>query len=409
MTDRDERPDGAAEPPRAAAPVTLRSIAPAAFLPPALFSVGQGAIAPFVVISATDLGASPSQAALVVAIAGIGQLVADIPAGALAARFGDRAAMIGAAFVTCLALAVCMWAPNLPAFAAAMFCTGMGTAVWLLARQAYVAQAVPFHLRARAMSTLGGVFRIGLFVGPFLSGFVVSRVGLAGAYGVHLVACVVAVGVLFITRDVREVIPQTTAVPQSSLTLAREHRAVFSTVGVGVLLVSAVRATRQVVIPLWGQHLGLTPTTIALVFGISGGVDMLLFYPAGRVMDRYGRAAAAIPSMALLAVAHLLVPLTTSAGTLVAVGVLMGLGNGASSGLVMTLGADLAPPTARPRFLGIWRLLADVGTGAGPLVLSGMTAVASLAAGIVSFGAVGAIAGGFIGYWIPRRGRPPKP
>ena len=52
--------------------------------------------------------------------------------------------------------------------------TGICTAVWLLARQAYVAAVVPFRLRARAMSTLGGVYRIGLFVGPFVGGAVVA-------------------------------------------------------------------------------------------------------------------------------------------------------------------------------------------------------------------------------------------
>jgi MFS family permease len=386
----------------AAVPVTLRSIALTAFVPPALFSIGQGAIAPVVVITATRLGAGPAQAALVVAIAGIGQLAADIPAGALAARIGDRRAMVAAGGITCAALAVCMWAPNLIAFAAAMFATGAGTAVWQLARQAYIAQAVPYQLRARAMSTLGGVYRIGLFIGPFLGGFVVAHTGLYAAYGVHLVACVVAVGVLMLAPDVTAA-PPPGAGATGSRTLARAHRRTFSTVGFGVLLVSAVRATRQVVIPLWGQFIGLSPATIAIVFGISGAVDMLLFYPAGRAMDRWGRVAGAVPSMTLLAVGHVLVPFTHSAGTLTAVGVLMGIGNGVSSGLVMTLGADFAPPADRARFLGIWRLLADTGAGAGPLALSGVTAVASLGVGIGAFGAVGLLTAVLLGRWIPRR------
>ena len=383
-------------------PVTLRSIALTAFVPPALFSIGQGAIAPVVVITATRLGANPAQAALVVAIAGVGQLVADIPAGALAARIGDRKAMVAAGAITCVALGICMWAPNLIAFAAAMFATGMGTAVWQLARQAYVAQAVPFRLRARAMSTLGGVYRIGLFVGPFLGGFVVAHSGLWAAYLVHLVACVVAVTVLLLAPDIQA---PTTPPPAtaSSLTLAREHGPTLRTLGVGVLLVSAIRATRQVVIPLWGQFLGLSPTTIAVVFGISGAVDMLLFYPAGRAMDRWGRVAGAVPAMTVLAVGHALVPFTHSAVTLTLVGVLMGIGNGASSGLVMTLGADLAPPADRARFLGIWRLLADSGAGAGPLVLSGVTAAVSLGVGIGTFGAVGLLTAALMARWIPRR------
>ncbi len=55
-----------------------------------MFAVGQRAIAPLVVISALHLGASPARAALVVA-AGLGQIVADLPAGAVVHRYGRRA------------------------------------------------------------------------------------------------------------------------------------------------------------------------------------------------------------------------------------------------------------------------------------------------------------------------------
>src|SRR6478609_11864993 len=93
--------------------VTLRQIAPAAFVPPAVFAVGQGAIAPVVVISATGLGASPAMAALVIATAGLGQILADIPAGAVVHRYGERPTMIGAAVLTVLALLGCIFASHL--------------------------------------------------------------------------------------------------------------------------------------------------------------------------------------------------------------------------------------------------------------------------------------------------------
>ena len=390
--------------------ITLRDIAPAAFLPPGLFAVGQGAIAPVVVISATQLGASPAMAALVVATAGLGQIAADIPAGTIVHRFGERPTMIGAAGLTVLALLGCIFAPNLAVFAFAIFLTGSGTAVWLLARQAYVTEVVPYRLRATAMSTLGGVFRIGLFIGPFIGAAVVHFTGLWGAYAVHIVAALVAAGVLLMVKDLSvgsgdEGRTRTQRAPVGQV--VREQRSVFATLGTGVLVVSAIRAVRQVVLPLWGQHLGLSPTAISVIFGISGGIDMLLFYPAGKVMDRFGRVWVAIPSMVVLGVALILVPLTTSTVGLLLVGLVMGVGNGMSSGLVMTLGADLAPPGQRPVFLGVWRMFADAGNGVGPFVIAGVTAVASLGVGIAAMGAVALAGGGWLGFWIPRR--VPKP
>jgi MFS family permease len=65
-------------------------------------------------------------------------------------------------------MALCVVASTLWVFAVGIFMVGMAAAVFGLARQSYLTEAVPFHFRARALSTLGGVMRIGLFIGPFL-------------------------------------------------------------------------------------------------------------------------------------------------------------------------------------------------------------------------------------------------
>src|SRR5699024_11901936 len=117
----------------------------------------------------------------------------------------------------------------------------------------------------------------------------------------------------------------------------------FATLGVAVLLVGAVRGARQSVLPLWTEHLGLAPATTSLVFGLAGAVDMLLFYPAGKVMDRFGRLWIAIPSMLVMAVAMVLLPWTHPLPALIPVALVLGIGNGIGSGILMPLGADAAP------------------------------------------------------------------
>ncbi len=126
----------------------------------------------------------------------------------------------------------------------------------------------------------------------------------------------------------------------------RAHARLLATLGVAALAVQAVRQSRQTVLPLWCDHVGLDATATSLVAGVSGAVDMLLFYPAGSVMDRVGRAAVGVPSMLVLAVGHVLLPFSHTAWTVALVGVVMGFGNGMGAGLVMTLGADHAPPGA---------------------------------------------------------------
>src|SRR5690606_14894528 len=141
-----------------------------------------GAIAPIVALSARDLGASVSTAGLIVALSGLGQLVADVPAGALAARIGERRAMIAAGTLVMAALVLCAFAPAVWVLALGIFAIGLAGSVWMLARQAYLAEVVAPELRARALSTLGGMSRIGMFVGPFLGAGVVGLLGVQGPF-----------------------------------------------------------------------------------------------------------------------------------------------------------------------------------------------------------------------------------
>jgi hypothetical protein len=56
----------------------------------------------------------------------------------------------------------------------------------------------------------------------------------------------------------------------------------------------------------------------------------------------------AVPTMIVLGLGFLLLPLTTGPTSVGLVAALMGLGNGISSGIVLTLGADAAPPGSCP-------------------------------------------------------------
>ncbi|NYE95494.1 MFS family permease [Psychromicrobium silvestre] len=388
---------------------SFKKIAIPAFGPSILFGLGEGAILPVIALSARGLGASVAIAALVVTLIGIGSLLSNIPASILTDKYGERWSIVGAAGLSMVAMILCAVAPNLWVYGLGVLLIGAASAVFNLARQKYLTEAVPIQYRARALSTLGGVMRIGVFIGPFIGALAINFFQLAGAYWVGVVAVVIAGLVALSMPDlVHEGGAQSATGAPTVRSILVDRRRIFLTIGIGVLLVGAVRASRQAVLPLWAEGLGLDASTTSLIYGLSGAVDMLVFYPAGKVMDRRGRAWVAVPSMLLMGISLLLMPLTTGALGLLLVALLIGFGNGIGSGVVMTLGADYSPARGRAQFLGIWRFLADLGSFSGPALLSGLTAVISLAFGVAATGLIGLAAGAVLWYWIPRSPKTPS-
>ncbi|GAA5165764.1 MFS transporter [Ornithinimicrobium tianjinense] len=388
----------------AAAPAPLfpvREVVLGVFVPALLFGIAIGIALPLIPTVATRLGADLAMAGFVTALLPIGKIVADVPAGALAARLGDRRTMILATGLGLAAYAGAASAPTLWVLQLSIFALGASTAVFQLARHAYLTEITPPENRARVLSTLGGMLRLGYFLGPLMGALVIVTTSLRPAFWLGAGFVLLTLVVLVAVRD-SATKPGPTGAGKSVLHVAREQRRLFLTLGLATLVVGAVRGARQTVIPLWGEYLGLDPEIISLVFGLSGALDMVLFYPAGKVMDRYGRLWIAVPSMLLMGLAMAIVPFTGSVTGLAGAAALLGFGNGLGAGIIMTIGADVAPTDSRSAFLGVWRLFQDTGDAAGPLVIAAATALGSLAVGIWITGALGGAAAGALARWVPR-------
>ena len=404
---------------------SLRSVALSAFLPAALFAIGEGAIIPIIPVVADGLGATLPVAGFVAALILVGELVGDVPSGWLIARIGERTGMIGASLASIVGLVTCLLAPTVGVLAIGVFVIGLSTAVFALARHAFMTTHVPLAIRARALSSLGGVFRLGAFVGPLIAAGVIHLTGTTqSAFVVHIVGCLGAAVVLLVVRDPAATVggrarlrpSDQGAAPADAEEAERAVRGLFPTLwanrgvlvklGSGAALIGAMRSGRQVMLPLWAVSIGLGDSQTALVIGLAGAVDFALFYTSGQIMDRWGRLASALPSMLGLSASYLALALTAGADArttlFVVVALAMSLANGVGSGILMTLGADLADPRDPAPFLGAWRFTCDAGSAAAPLLISGLTAVASLAVASAAMGVLGLVGAGVLLRYVPR-------
>lgn len=381
-----------------------RTLAVSVYLPTTLALVGFGAVTPLIAITALDLGASLAESALIVALLGIGALVGALPAGIIADRLGERRALVVSLVVDAGCMAMAAFANNVWALGAAVFLLGVSEAVVTIARQSFVTEFVPYTHRARALSTLGGVFRIGSFVGPLVGAGVVTLGGLRAAYWLAIVTSLAAALISAYLPDVEREAPPGT-LPVRTGAVLRDHAGVFLTVGLGAAALTLVRTSRDALLPLWASSIGLDAAQTSLIFAASSFVDLTLFYLGGSLMDRLGRRAVAVPAMLIMGTCFGLLPLSATAIGLGAVAVGLGLGNGISAGVVMTLGSDASPAVGRTQFLAGWRLTTGVGGALGPVMISALAAVASLSAAALAVAAIGWVGGAWLWHWAT----PPRP
>ena len=407
----------------------LRRFAPMIYGPTLLFAVGEGAVIPLIPVIAAQLGADVATAALVASALVVGQLCGNIPAGWAVARIGERLTMAMAGALSLAAVVGLALAPSLGVFASAVFLIGFCAAAFGLARHSFMTTRVALAFRARALSLLGGTFRLGMFIGPFVAAGMLVLFGDEHAAIWFFAACLLATVLLVLLGPDPERSLATPPVQRGDATLAEDtgepvtgsiptteragvfrtmwaYRRVLSRLGLAAASLSAVRSARQVVLPLWGVSIGLDAQTIALVVGISGAIDFALFYASGQVMDRFGRLWAALPAMLLMGLGFIALSFThdldQAAMWFAMFAAVLGVGNGLSSGILLTLGADVAPKSDPAPFLGSWRTLTDAGGAVSPLIVSAIAAVSTLSVATGAVGIIGLVGAAAFVRWVPR-------
>ncbi|MEZ7897560.1 MAG: MFS transporter [Flaviflexus sp.] len=474
----------------------LRALAAPIYIPSLIYSIGNGALQPVIVLAALDIGFSEAGSSAVLGVSGVVGVFTAPMLGSFITKVGDRRSLVIASVLALFALATSLSALLYSdtsyakvAFISGIVAIAISLNVWTLARQAYIADSLPGMWRGRGLSTLGGVLRIGVLVGPLLSTALIALWGLSSVFVMNGVTVAISLALILryltpvqplagtssieaqaieaqaerVEQQEREeadeqalldahaelqeraelveledrdelagqegqprvepavdvddlavidgheagepVVPAKNDVddamaerpssgrhmPSDSHPLGVPRPDLRSTIiaGIGITSLTVLRANKNVIIPLWGTALGLDHETITLAFAASALIDTIMFYPAGKMADRRGRLWALLPSLIIMSFAiGLMVTWSTAVGFFVG-SILLGFGNGFGSGILMTLGADLSPSQNRATFLGYWQAIANSGTAAGPFVVSGLTALIGVAAGLWATAALG--------------------
>jgi MFS transporter, DHA1 family, multidrug resistance protein len=350
----------------------------------AVNQLGFGGIVPVVALYARSFGVLQSAIGLAIAIYGLARFLVAVPTGQLADRFGRRATLVLGGLVTAVGNVMCAYAPNFPALVGARFVAGAGAAMILVSGVIVLADiTTPAH-RGRTMAIYQGVFTFAVGVGPLPGGFLAERFGLHAPFVVYAVAGLLAACVAWVgipeTRALRR--PEATAGATVMPRFGAQIR--MLTAHTGFMLVSLISFTSAVartgalfnVIPVLAHdRLALTTEHIGLGLAVASVVGLALAYPAGVLVDRFGRKVVIVPSTIVSGISLLLFLVAPSYGWFLAGCVAWSVAVGVSGAAPAAYAADVAPAGMNAAAMSAYRMLSDLGYVIGPIALGAITDV----------------------------------
>src|SRR5262245_23129161 len=286
--------------------------------------LGFGSVVPVLPLYARSFGVTQAAIGLSIAVYGLARFLVAVPVGQLCDRLGRRPALALGGVVTAAGNLICAYAPNYPTLVGARFIAGVGAAFVLTAGQIVLADITTPAVRGRAMAIYQGTFLFAVGIGPFPGGVLAERYGLATPFVVYAIIGGLAalVGWLRVPEPIRlrpreprdaagTLPPPPASGSQPRLLVSR----------IGFLLVSLVSFasafTRTgalfTVIPVLGQdRLRLSPDRIGFALALGSLAGFGFAYPAGVLVDRYGRKSVIVPATLLTGLSLLLFLLAPS-------------------------------------------------------------------------------------------------
>lgn len=433
----------------------IRSLVGPVYAPTLIEASGSNALLPVIPLLALALGFSVPMTAAITLVFGIAAVLGPIPSGRLMDRVGAQRALVGTGVLLVITNIVALVVigrglaegPTLGhriMLVVLLVVMATSSQVWALGRQSYLGGALPAAVRARGMTLFGGMMRIGQVVGPLLGAGVTALGHESWVFALFAVlsgTATIMVAVFMVPGEDRSASRAGSAPRSQARSRGRSRRgsggpgtarrsaarsrltrgvlARMLVVGLGITPLMMARVNRPTIVPLLGAALGVDATTISIIFGVSAVLDIALVVPAGVLMDRFGRAAVAVPCSLIMGVGFVLMGvLSLRAGTgggsvavlaLLIPSLLISLGNGLGSGIVMTLGIDVSPVHGRTTYLAWWNTMIGVGRLTAPLLVTVITLLAPVAAAAIASGVLCLGGGAWLARVLPRHTPAPEP
>ncbi|HEY7741977.1 MAG TPA: MFS transporter [Burkholderiales bacterium] len=300
-----------------------------------------------------ELGASQFTIGTMIAMYSLLPALLAVYAGKLSDRLGVRVPMLAGSLGVSIGLLLPWLSPGLPALYASAALIGAAHMFYNVSAQNLIGSLGAPEERTRNFANYALAMAIGSFLGPLAAGFSIDAVGHATGYlyaaALPLVPVVIMASVRKVGHGPRVKTEDEQAVLSASLLANPVLRR--------TLIASAVAVTAQDLfqfyMPIYGHSVGLSASAIGVVLAMSGVAAFAVRIGLPRLVKRFGPDAVFNGSLFIAAATFLLFPFSTSATTLAAIALVLGLGMGCAQPVTLMLIFSRAPEGRSGEALGM--------------------------------------------------------
>jgi multidrug resistance protein len=387
----------------------------------AVNQLGFGSIVPILPLYAESFGVSKTAIGLTIAIYGLARFLMNVPTGYVADRFGRREALAIGGSITVVGNLICALAGSYWLFLGGRFVAGAGAAMVITGTQIIVADISKPENRGRMMSIYMGTFMFAVGFGPLPGGLLGEHISLSAPFWVYCFLGAI-VGILAWTK-----MPETRgwradgtfAAPVPRLPFGQQLRLLTSQLGFSLIAIvsfctffARTGGLFNLIPTLADNKIGLSSGQIGAGLAMISLMGLLLAYPSGVMVDRYGRKWVIVLSTVISGFSLIAFAQAPDFLWFFVACAMWAISSGIAAAAPSAYAADMAPPGMNAPAMSMYRMLADFGYVAGPLLLGTAADFFATETALYATAAMVIIAGAAFAWLAPesyRREPVPKP
>ncbi len=346
----------------------------------AVNQLGFGAVIPVLPLYAQSFGVPVSAIGMAVAIYGLARFFVAVPSGRVADWLGRRPTLAIGGIISATGSFWCAAATGYPEFIVARFVSGAGAGIVLTTGQVVLADISTPERRGRIISIYQGCFLFAVGIGPLPGGILAERFGLAAPFQAYGAASLLAMLVAWFA------VKETKGLGQGGGGSVQSGHVVLSFVKqigvlmrqIGFVLVSIISLANAVtrtgglfvIVPVFASvQLGLSVAEIGFGMALGSVFGLIAAYPAGILVDRYGRKAVIVPATLVSGASMLLFVVAPNVLWFDVACVVWGIAASVGGTAPAAYAADSAPPGMNAAAMSTFRMVGDLGYVIGPIAL----------------------------------------